>query len=746
MSSISQQNKASTSAEADIKWYSLTAADVADRLQVDPAKGLSAAEVQQRLQKYGSNVLEEAKPEPAWKRFFKQYKEYMQIVLIVAAVVSLLIGQYTTFVLLVLLTLFNAWLGYHQEGKAAASAAALSKTMKSVTKVRRDGVAQEVSADQVVPGDIVLVDAGDRVPADGRVIIAATLSIEEGALTGESAAVEKNTDAIIKPDVALGDRTNMAFMNTNVTRGHGEILVTKTGMGTEVGHIANMLSAEKTEKSPLTKQIDQLTIFIIIMALIAFVMIIVTGLAQGQSFSVLFNIGVALAIGAIPDALPAVVTTILSMGTVAMAKKNAIMKSLPAVETLGSTSAINSDKTGTLTMNQMTVSEFSTAAHRYTVSGQGYSFEGQVQRTTGEAETNLDYVMFPCALCNNSDIQDGAVVGDPTEGALYVLAQKGGVDVKAFRQNYPRITSVPFDSEYKFMATFHNIKDASGKPVVRAYVKGAPDVIVGRSTSGRMPDEKSQPLTDELRQKIMTENARMAGQGLRVLAFAQREFDPATFDPNADPMPLMQELELCALIAEVDPPRSEAKKAIAAAHEAGIQVRMITGDFAVTAAAIAKELGIGGRAVTGAEFMGLSDEEAAKQVGEIGVIARVAPEHKVRLVKVLQGMGNIVAMTGDGVNDAPAIKAADIGVAMGITGTDVTKESAKMILADDNFATIVTAVDEGRIIYDNLQKFLRLQIANLFMFILAFLGSAVFAIAGTAFLSLSRSCGSISPS
>ena len=594
MSSKSQPNKASGSAEADIKWYGLTSAEATDRLQVDPAKGLSAAEVQQRLQKYGSNVLEAAKPEPGWKRFFKQYKEYMQIVLLVAAVVSLLIGEYRTFVLLILLTLLNAWLGYHQEGKAAASAAALSKTMKTVTKVRRDGVTQEVNAEQVVPGDIVIVDAGDRIPADGRVILAATLSIEEGALTGESAAVEKETDAISKPDVALGDRNNMAFMNTSVTRGHGEILVTTTGMGSEVGHIADMLSAEKTEKSPLTKQIDQLTIFIIIMALIAFVMIIVTGLAQGQSFSALFNIGVALAIGAIPDALPAVVTTILSMGTIAMAKKNAIMKSLPAVETLGSTSAINSDKTGTLTMNQMTVSEFSTAAHRYTVGGQGYSFDGQVQRTTGDSENNLDYVMFPCALCNDSDIQDGAVVGDPTEGALYVLAQKGGLDVKAFRQNHPRITSVPFDSDYKFMATFHNMTDSSGKPVVRAYIKGAPDVILGRSTSGRMPDEKSQPLTDELRQKIMAENVRMAGQGLRVLAFAQREFDPATFDPKADPMPLMQELELCALIAEVDPPRSEAKKAIAAAHGAGIQVRMITGDYAVTAAAIAKELGIVG--------------------------------------------------------------------------------------------------------------------------------------------------------
>jgi P-type Ca2+ transporter type 2C len=633
----------------------------------------------------------------------------MQIVLVAAAIISLLIGQINTFIGLILLTLFNAWLGYHQEGKAAAGVAALSKMMKTVTKVRRDGSVTEVSADQIVPGDIVLVDAGDRVAADGRLLVAATLQIDEGALTGESVAVEKNIDAITKPDVPLGDRVNMAFMNTNVTRGHGEILVTTTGMGSEVGHIATMLAAEKADKTPLTKQVDRLTIFIIAMALFAFVAIVVTGLMQGQSFSALFSIGVALAVGAIPDALP-------------------------AVETLGSTSAINSDKTGTLTMNQMTVREITTVAHHYTVSGQGYCFEGQVQRTNGDEDANLDYVMFPCALCNDSDIQDGAVVGDPTEGALYVLAQKGGVDVKAFRENHPRIASVPFDSDYKFMATFHNMQTDDGQPIVRAYLKGAPDVILDRASTGRLPHGQSAALTAEMRQKIMAENERIAGQGLRVLAFAQREFDPATFNPKANLMALMKDLEIAALVGEVDPPRAEAKKAIAEAKGAGIRVRMITGDHAVTAGAIAKELVIEGRAVTGAEFAALSDEEAAKQVNEIGVIARVAPEHKVRLVKVLQGQGAIVAMTGDGVNDAPAIKAADIGIAMGITGTDVAKESAKMILADDNFATIVAAVEEGRIVYDNLQKFLRIQITNLFMFILAFLGSSLFQVAGTGFL------------
>jgi Ca2+-transporting ATPase len=735
MTATTRQASGSAPAAPDAVWYALSPAEVADRLKVDPATGLTAAEAARRLQEYGPNALAEAKAEPVWKKFLKQYKEYMQIVLVGAAVVSLLIGEYVTGVGLLLLTLFNAWLGYHQEGKAEAAAAALGKMMKAVAKVRRAGDVQEVAADQIVPGDIVLVDAGDRVPADGRVIVAATLQIEEGALTGESVAVEKSIDAITASDVPLGDRDDMAFMNTNVTRGHGEILVTTTGMGSEVGHIATTLAGQKVEKTPLTKQVDRLTIFIIGMAGLGFLAIVAMGLAQGEDPKELFNIGVSLAVGSIPDALPAVVTLILAVGSVAMAQRHAIMKTLPSVETLGSTSSINSDKTGTLTMNQMTVREITTAAHHYTVSGQGYSFEGQVQRTAGDAETDLDYVMFPCALCNDSDIADGAVVGDPTEGALYVLAQKGGVDVKAFRQSHPRIASVPFDSDYKFMATFHEMTRPDGTPVVRAYVKGAPDVILDRSTYARMPGNVSQPLTDEMRAKVLAENERIAGQGMRVLAFAQREFDPATFDPRGDTMALMADLELAALVGEVDPPREEAKKAIAAARGAGIRVRMITGDHAVTAAAIATELGIEGRAVTGAEFGALSDAEADRQVDEIGVFARVAPEHKVRLVEVLRRTGNIVAMTGDGVNDAPAIGAADIGIAMGITGTDVAKGAAKMILADDNFATIVAAVEQGRIVYDNLQKFIRIQVANLFMFILAFVGSSLFAVAGTALFS-----------
>ncbi len=720
---------------ADAAWYALTVDDAATRLKVHPAEGLSAIEADNRLTEYGPNALATAKAEPTILRFLKHYRDYMQIVLVVAAGVSLLIHEYKTAVGLFVLTLFNAWLGYHQEGKAEAAAASLGRMMKSTAKVRRGGEIVEIDSDRIVPGDIVIVDAGDRVPADGRIILAATLQIEEGALTGESVAVEKDVAAIDSPDVGIGDRLNTAFMNTNVTRGHGEILVTTTGMGSEVGHIAHLLSEQKAEKTPLTKQVDRLTIFIISAALFAFVAIVIMGLAQGQSFTVLFGIGVALAVGSIPDALPAVVTTILSVGSVNMAKKNAIIKVLPAVETLGSTSAINSDKTGTLTLNQMTVREITTVQHHYTVTGEGYSFEGQVQLTDGDAERDLNYVMFSCALCNDSDIRDGQVIGDPTEGALYVLAEKGGVDVREFRRAYPRVASVPFDSDYKFMATFHRMPGDNGSPVVRAYVKGAPDVLLKRSSTARMSAERSDLFTEEMRAKVLAANERIAGQGRRVLALAQREFDAATFDPSGDMMALMTDLQLTALIGEVDPPRAEAVAAIAEAKRAGIRVRMITGDHAITAAAIADELGIDGRAVTGAEFAAMSDAEADASVDGIGVIARVAPEHKVRLVEVLKRKGNIVAMTGDGVNDAPAIAAADIGIAMGITGTDVAKGAAKMILADDNFATIIAAVKEGRLVYDNLQKFVRIQVANLYMFILAFIGSSAFAIAGTALFS-----------
>ncbi|MCE5214775.1 MAG: HAD-IC family P-type ATPase [Methanobacterium sp.] len=713
-------------------WYTLSKDDASKKLGVSPKDGLNSTEAAKRLKSYGPNILEEEKEKPGWRKWLEQYKAYMQIVLVIAAIVSLFIAEYRTFLLLLLLTVFIANLGYRQEAKASRSVAALNKMMKVVAKVRRDGQITQIEAENIVPGDIVILDAGDRVPADGRVLIASNLQIEEAALTGESMAVDKNSDVNIEQDTPIGDRVNMAFMNTSVTRGHGEILITQTGMSSEVGHIATMLKEHKAEKTPLMQQIDRVTLFIIGMAVLAFLAIVIIGLSQGGSFKDLFNIGISLAIGSIPDALPAVVTTILAMGMMAMAKKNAIIKNMPAVETLGSTSAINSDKTGTLTMNQMTVKVISTILHRYTVSGEGYSFEGKIQRIEGMPEENLDYIYFPCALCIDTDIKDGEVIGDPTEAALYVLAEKGGVNVREFRKNNPRIASIPFDSDYKFMATFHAMKTDTGKPVIRAYVKGAPDVILERSIYGLMSDASVRDLSTDDRQKIEDENESIASEGLRVLALAQKDINPESFDPKEDLMQHMHNLMMTALIGEVDPPRAEAKEAIKKAKIAGVQVRMITGDHAVTAEAIGRELGIDGKTITGAEFAALSDEEAENEIDQIGVLARVAPEHKVRLVKTLKKKGNIVAMTGDGVNDAPSIKTADIGIAMGITGSDVAKGAAKMILVDDNFATIVTAIEEGRKIYDNLQKFLRIQIANMFMFILAFLGASIFSLIGTA--------------
>ncbi|HMK11058.1 MAG TPA: HAD-IC family P-type ATPase, partial [Acidimicrobiales bacterium] len=548
--------------------------------------------------------------------------------------------------------------------------------------------------------------------------------------TGESAPVAKSVGAVEGTDVALGDRVDMAYMNSQVTRGRGEMVVTATGMKTEVGHISNMLSGVEQEKTPLTKQLDQLTIIITIMAAFALVAIVVIGLARGDDFDDIFLIGISLAIAAIPTGLPAVVTMLLSMGTQALAAKGAIVKRLRSVETLGSTSAICSDKTGTLTLNQMTARQLTVAGKRYGVDGEGYSTVGRILRVGATGETvgdqSLEEFMLPMALANDAVIRDGACIGDPTEGALVVLAAKSGMDVEETRREHPRVAEVPFDAEYKLMATFHDI---DGK--VRCFVKGAPDVLLARSTTYRDIDGSNAPI-QEKGKRALDENDRMASEGMRVLAVARKDFDKATFDPDAPLLDSVNDLEFLALIGIVDPPRKEAKDAIAKCKDAGIRVRMITGDHATTAAAIAGQLGIEGRALTGAEFAAMPDDELSADLVNIGVVARVAPEDKVRLVSLLKAQNNIVAMTGDGVNDAPALTRADIGVAMGITGTEVTKDAAEMILTDDNFATIVTAVEGGRGLYDNLMKYIRVQMIMLAGFILTFLGASIFNIANGA--------------
>ena len=709
------------------QWHSLSVAQAAQELHVNIKEGLATQEAANRLQQYGPNRLAEKQKETKLQSFLRQYKDFMQIILVATALISLIVlRDYRTTFMLLTLTILNAILGMSQEAKAEASLSSLRSMMQLQARVRRNGQVAQVPADDLIPGDIVLFEAGDKVPADGRLLEAATLEIEEAALTGESTPVLKNTNPIDQTDVPLGDRLNTAYMNTTVTRGRGVMLVTGTGMNTEIGHIAAMMNAVEQDKTPLQKQLDRLTIIMATVAGMAFLGMTGIGLARGLTLDLLVITGVSMAIAAVPTGLPAVVTTVLSLGTSALAKSNAIVKRLTSVETLGSTSAICSDKTGTLTLNQMTVREISVAGHRFTVEGRGYSTEGAI-RYVGEA-SNVDIRPAYIAMALDTDaVLDGeTLIGDPTEGALIVLAEKGGVDVKATRDAFPRIAEVPFDSEYKLMATFHNMKTIDDQPVVRAYVKGAPDVLLERSTHVITPKGGVIPLDETIRQTVMAENNRLAAQGMRVLAFAGKHFDPDSFDSGGNLLDEIQGLALFALVGIVDPPRPEAKQAIAEAHQAGIQIRMITGDHAVTAAAIAKELGIPGRAITGQEFSAMSDEELTREIEEIGVIARVAPEHKVRLVEILQRKGNIVAMTGDGVNDAPALKTANIGVAMGITGTEATKEAAAMILTDDNFATIVTAVEYGRAIYDNLLKYIRFQLSQLVGFILTFLGSALF--------------------
>src|SRR5512139_1556095 len=690
------------------KWYTLSSEQVARELGVDPAKGLSKTEAASRLQKYGRNELAGKKKEPGWQKFLRQYKDFMQILLLGAAIVNqVAVGEWNTTLVLVGLTIFNAVLGMNQESKAEASLAALEKMMKSIARVRRDGQAIEIDSAELVPGDIVLMEAGNRVPADGRLFMTATVEIEEAALTGESVASSKDTETIANPEAPLGDRHCMAYMNTAVTRGRGEMIVTTTGMDTEMGKIADLLNKTEADKTPLQKQLDRLTIIIASLAGETFLLMLIIGLTQGSDFGVIFTAGIALAISAIPTGMPAVVTTMYSMGTRVLAGQNAIVKRLPSVETLGSVSAICSDKTGTLTLNKMTAREFTIPGHNhYKVTGEGYSTQGQLLHDGG-TKIDLDEVVLPMALCADARLDGENLIGDPTEGALIVLAEKGGVSIEGSRQTYPRVAEVPFDSDYKFMATFHNMKNEKGEPVVRAFVKGAPDVLIARSSSFWLPGQvETVPVTDENRSLALAENERMARAGDRVRIVARRDFDPATFDPKAKLLDLMQDLTLLAMVGIVDPPRTEAKDAIAKCHSAGIQVRMITGDHAVTAAAIGKELGITGTALTGAQFAAKSDDELTKELDNIG------------------------AMTGDGVNDAPALKKADIGVAMGITGTEVSKGAAVMILTDDNFATIVKAVEFGRAIYNNLFNFVRFQMESLVAFIVSYLLAAFFVVLG----------------
>ena len=710
-------------------WHTLSVERVLRTVEVDAQRGLSSAEAASRAGRFGPNKLAAGRAEPGWLAFIRQYSDPMQIVLLAAGVLSLFpLRQLGTGLLLILLTLGNAVLGLQQEGKAEAAVAALQKMMIVTARVRRDGREAEIPAGQLVPGDVVSIAAGDIVPADGRLLQSVMLEIAESGLTGESLPVSKGTTPVGETGMPLGDRACMVYMNTSVTRGTGEFVVTATGMATEVGRISGMLQAQRAARTPLTRQLDRLSKQLLLVAGVALIASMAVNLSRGYTFSTVFNAAVAFAIAAVPVQLPMVVTTILAWGTQALAKVGAIMKQLRSAETLGSTSAINTDKTGTLTLNQMTAVQMVVAGHRYAVEGKGYSADGRINRVAGQAEIPLDQFLMPMVLASDAVLSDGELIGDPTEGALVALAAKGGIDAVSTRQVHPRIAELPFDAAYKLMATFHRMTDESGKAVIRCFVKGAPDQLLARAATVLDPDAGPVPLDGRLRERYLAENQRLGEQGLRVMAAARRDFDPAAFDPGADLLPLVTDLELLALVGMVDPPRPAARASIAQAKSAGIRIRMITGDHAVTAAAIAGQLGIDGTVISGAQFGAMNDEEAMDAIGDVGVIARVSPEHKVRLVDVLKHKGHIVAMTGDGVNDAPALKKADIGIAMG-TGTEVARQAAVMILTDDNFATIIKAVELGRGLYDNLARYIRFEMGCMFGFIITFLGASIFNIA-----------------
>jgi Ca2+-transporting ATPase len=706
--------------------YAREAADVVSDLGSDVEAGLTSVEASARLRRDGPNEIAKEKPPSVWHVALGQLRDPMNIMLIAVTAVSFAIGEVSTGVIVALLILLNVVLGSRQELKARASIDALSSLQVPQAKVIRDGALAQVPATEIVPGDLVQVEAGDIVPADGRILRAATVETQEAALTGESAPIPKGVAALASADVELGDRSNMLFQNTAVTRGTATMVVTATAMDTQMGQIATMLSSVTRTRSPLQRELATLTKVLGTIAWGAVAFIVIVGVARGENFSDVLLLGTAMAISAIPTGMPAFVSGLLSLGAKQLADAKAVVKNLTDVETLGATSAINSDKTGTLTLNQMMVSTLYTAGTWYTVEGEGYSKSGAIRGVAGAPVP--DFTRLALGLCLDSDAvvsDDGTVVGDPTEAALVVLAAKLGVDAEETRRAYPRLAEVPFDSDYKFMATFHRAT-LEGQERVVELVKGAPDVVLARCSLAGGPLSGSQVPIADSRPEIDAANARMGEQGLRVLAFAARFVDEFEQDMmREDPMSLTQELAFVGMTGIIDPLRAEAKSAVRTALGAGIDVRMITGDHAVTAAAIGKSLGLGPGAISGAELQKISDEELKRRLPELHVFGRVTPQDKLRLARLMQEQGLIVAMTGDAVNDAAALKQADIGVAMG-SGSEVTKQAGRMILTDDNFGTLVHAVEIGRRVYEKVVAYVRYQMTQLLALVFLFIAATAF--------------------
>lgn len=698
-------------------WHHLDPDHTAQTL-CSPAAGLDDDDAAQRLVQHGPNQLAAPPRRPAWRRFADQFRSVLVLILLAAALLAGAIGDLKDALVIGVVVLFNATLGFVQEHRAEAALAALKSMLAPNARVRRGGRLQQVAASSLVPGDRLLLEAGDRVPADARVVAAHGAEVAEAALTGESHAVAKLV-ATLPADTPLAERSNMVFMNTVLTRGRLEAIVTATGMHSQMGQVAGMLADTTEAETPLQRQLDSLGRRLALIACAVVALLFALGMLRGDPLLATAMTAIALAVAAIPEGLPAVVTVTLALGMHRMAGRHAIVKRLAAVETLGCTTVICSDKTGTLTLNQMTARVLYCHGRRHVVSGEGYG-PGHI---TVDEPASLAAVLLPAALCVDARLRDGELIGDPTEGALLALAAKAGLDADTLQAQRPRLAELPFDAGSKYMATFHH----EGSQV-RVCVKGAPDVLL-RLASHYRHGEHTLPLDDHTRATFNAENAALAGDALRVLALAERLLPAGQFDPTQDLTRWIQGLTLLGLAGIIDPPRPEAQQAIARCQQAGIQVKMITGDHPVTAAAIATELGLHGEVHQGSELDSLDDRALQALVARSAVFARVAPAHKLRIVQALQQAGNVVAMTGDGVNDAPALKRADIGVAMGITGTEVTKEAATLVLTDDNFASIVRAVEEGRTLYDNIVKFVRFQLSTNIGAILAVLGAPLLGLA-----------------
>ena len=688
-------------------WYSRDPEKVAAALDTSLQTGLTQQDAERRLAETGPNELEAAHRVNPWRLLLEQLRNVLILILLVAVGLSAALGEVIEAIVITIIVLFAVVLGFVQEYKAERAMEALQGMAAPMATVLRDGHPVDVPARELVPGDVMLLEAGDRAPADGRVFEAVSMQVEEAALTGESLPVEKQTDALPDGDLPVGDRRNMVYAGTTITYGHGQAVAVATGMKTEFGGIAELLQTVERARTPLQLSLDRVGMMLARVAVVLVLLVVGLGVLRGQSFVEMLLFGAALAVAVVPEALPAVITISLTLAAQRMVKRNALIRRLPATETLGSVSVICSDKTGTLTKDEMTARKVFVAGELFEVSGAGYEPEGEFSRDGSPVEPPAPLIETLRAAVLASDAQlerddsdeQWIVRGDPTEGALIVAAGKAGIEKAAVDAEFPRVDEIPFSSETKRVTTLHETPDG-----VVAYAKGAPEVIL-ETCVRRLSSEGETALESADREALLATAQELAGEALRVLAVARR--GEATRE-NAE-----QEMTFLGLVGMIDPPRPEAKDAVATCEGAGITPIMITGDHPVTAQAIARELGVltTGRTVIGSELEEMDDAQLRRDVEEIQVYARVAPAHKLRVVTAFQDNGHYVAMTGDGVNDAPALKKADIGVAMGITGTDVTKEAAAMTLTDDNFASIVSAIEEGRRVFANIKKYLMYLLA-----------------------------------